>query len=290
MGCGPLLRCQTACTNVTANLRSKRPAFHTPSVAFGDTFPASRRRGRPAAACRLDDLCERRRAKGAASRPRRQPARNRSLAGLFKGLGAKNCNFRALALRPFGWKAPPRPDTRCCRFEASEAIPIPGAESIFSGLSAPFAGESQLSPGARRGRSDGMLRRARVPDLVGPGRPGPYHLRARNQSFQAFAAPFADQRVLPSGVRLPRSRRQERRGSRCLRPAFPTWPSSNARDVARGMARRQRRRWAERFCPNQTNGIPSWARYRRVEEGRGGLSLWQSPRFPSPLIKPDVPD
>ena len=60
MGCGPLLGRQTACTNVTANLRSKRPAFHTPSVAFGDTFPASRRRGRPAAACRLDDLCERR--------------------------------------------------------------------------------------------------------------------------------------------------------------------------------------------------------------------------------------
>ena len=45
MGCGPLLRRQTACTNVTANLGSKRPAFHTPSVAFGDTFPASRRRG-----------------------------------------------------------------------------------------------------------------------------------------------------------------------------------------------------------------------------------------------------
>ena len=60
MGCGPLLRRQTAYTNVTADLRSKRPAFHTPSVAFGDTFPALRRRGRPAAACRLDDLCERR--------------------------------------------------------------------------------------------------------------------------------------------------------------------------------------------------------------------------------------
>jgi hypothetical protein len=42
MGCGPLLRRQTACTNVTANLRSKRPAFRTPSVAFGDTFPAAR--------------------------------------------------------------------------------------------------------------------------------------------------------------------------------------------------------------------------------------------------------
>src|SRR5271166_1465007 len=43
MGCGPLLRRQTACTNVTAYLRSKRPGFHTPSVAFGDTFPASRK-------------------------------------------------------------------------------------------------------------------------------------------------------------------------------------------------------------------------------------------------------
>ena len=60
MGCGPLLRPKSDCTTVTANLRSKRPAFHTPSVAFGDTFPASRRRGRPAAARRLDDLCERR--------------------------------------------------------------------------------------------------------------------------------------------------------------------------------------------------------------------------------------
>jgi hypothetical protein len=27
----------------------------------------------------------------------------------------------------------------------------------------------------------------------------------------------------------------------------------------------------------------------RVEDGRGGLGLWPSPRFPSPLIKPDVP-
>ena len=51
MGCGPLLRRQTACTNVTANLRSKRPAFHTPSVAFGDTFPAPRRRGTRSMSC-----------------------------------------------------------------------------------------------------------------------------------------------------------------------------------------------------------------------------------------------
>ena len=57
-GVWPAATTPDGCTNVTANLRSKRPAFHTPSVAFGDTFPASRRRGRPAAACRLDDLCE----------------------------------------------------------------------------------------------------------------------------------------------------------------------------------------------------------------------------------------
>jgi hypothetical protein len=30
-------------------------------------------------------------------------------------------------------------------------------------------------------------------------------------------------------------------------------------------------------------------RLSRVEEGRGGLSRWHSLRFPSPLIKPDVP-
>ena len=151
MGCGPLLRRQTACTNVTANLRSKRPAFHTPSVAFGDTFPASRRRGRPAAACRLDDLCERRRAKGAASRPRRQLARNRSLAGLFKGLGAKNCNFRALAPRPFGPNPPPRPDTRCCRFEASGAIVFPGAELNISSLCGAICGPTRFA--VRRARA-----------------------------------------------------------------------------------------------------------------------------------------
>ena len=29
--------------------------------------------------------------------------------------------------------------------------------------------------------------------------------------------------------------------------------------------------------------------FGRVEDGRGGLGLWPSPRFPSPLIEPDVP-
>ena len=92
-GCGPPLRRQTACTNVTANLRSKRPAFHTPSVAFGDTFPASRRRGRPAAACRLDDLCERRspvgrRRERGALRPLRVPLSSIALPRLSSGVGA----------------------------------------------------------------------------------------------------------------------------------------------------------------------------------------------------------
>jgi len=32
---------------------------------------------------------------------------------------------------------------------------------------------------------------------------------------------------------------------------------------------------------------PRWA-HRRVEDGRGGLSHVATPRFPSPLVKPDV--
>ena len=33
-------------TTFTAKFRRRIPALHTPSVAFGATFPASRRRGR----------------------------------------------------------------------------------------------------------------------------------------------------------------------------------------------------------------------------------------------------
>src|SRR5271166_3277030 len=86
MGCGPLLRRQTACTDVTANLRSKRPAFHTPSVAFGDTFPAPRRRGRPAAACRVDDLCERRKVQAQIGRkaPYAKPLKGFGDAGVLE--------------------------------------------------------------------------------------------------------------------------------------------------------------------------------------------------------------
>ena len=43
MGCGLLLRCQTVCTTGAANLRPKRPAFHTPSRSLG---AADKRRGR----------------------------------------------------------------------------------------------------------------------------------------------------------------------------------------------------------------------------------------------------
>ena len=37
--------------------------------------------------------------------------------------------------------------------------------------------------------------RARVPDVVGSGLPSPYHFRARIQSFQGVAAPFAGESV-----------------------------------------------------------------------------------------------
>ena len=50
--------------------------------------------------------------------------------------------------------------------------------------------------------------RARVPDVVGSRHPRPYHLRARIQSFQAVAAPFAGDSVLavrPSRAAIPAS-------------------------------------------------------------------------------------
>src|SRR5277367_2189984 len=37
--------------------------------------------------------------------------------------------------------------------------------------------------------------RARLPDVVGSGLPSPYHFRARIQSFQGVAAPFAGESV-----------------------------------------------------------------------------------------------
>jgi hypothetical protein len=43
--------------------------------------------------------------------------------------------------------------------------------------------------------------RGGIPDLVGSRLPGPYHFRARIQSFQAVAAPFPGNSALPSASR-----------------------------------------------------------------------------------------
>jgi hypothetical protein len=75
---------------------------------------------------------------------------------------------------------------------------ISGRETnVFSCLCGAICGHVATFARRRppRGRSDRAPRHVRAPDLVGPGRPGPYHLRARNESFRAFVAPFADQRV-----------------------------------------------------------------------------------------------
>jgi hypothetical protein len=67
-----------------------------------------------------------------------------------------------------------------------------------------------------RGSPTGVARRqprARVPHLVGSTLPSPYHFRARIQSFQAVAAPFPGDSVLPSGPLAARSRRGKRLGS-----------------------------------------------------------------------------
>ena len=58
-------------------------------------------------------------------------------------------------------------------------------------------------------RAHGELR-ARIPHLVASRLPRPYHFRARIQSFQAVAAPFPGDSVLPSGPLAPRSRRTEK--------------------------------------------------------------------------------
>src|SRR5271165_3920165 len=57
MGCGPLLRPKSDCTTVTANLHRSIAAFRTPSAATRH-LPRFAEKGGPAAACKLDDLCE----------------------------------------------------------------------------------------------------------------------------------------------------------------------------------------------------------------------------------------
>ena len=55
--------------------------------------------------------------------------------------------------------------------------------------------------------------RARIPDVVGSRLPRPYHFRARIQSFQAVAAPFPGEPVLPSRQEICRAAR-DRLGSK----------------------------------------------------------------------------
>src|SRR5271168_4693393 len=72
-----------------------------------------------------------------------------------------------------------------------------------------------------------------VPYLVGRSLPGPYHLRARIQSFQAFAAPFAGESARRCAPRasggFPRALRTQREG--------PTARLRRNRDSDRARAR-----------------------------------------------------
>ena len=79
--------------------------------------------------------------------------------------------------------------------QPSGAIPFPGADSVFSSFCAAISGQAGGASTARgawpAGARATRRRRTVVPYLVGPALLGPYHFRARIQSFQAFAAPFA---------------------------------------------------------------------------------------------------
>ena len=92
--------------------------------------------------------------------------------------------------------------------------------------------------------------RARVPHLVGSSLPGPYHFRARIQSFQAFAAPFpGDSRfaVRSSGAAIPttetprfKNRRSARRsppGRRCRNHPLPAASRGIQPSKTKGMNR-----------------------------------------------------
>src|SRR5271156_1103312 len=75
------------------------------------------------------------------------------------------------------------------------------ASSEFKTLGAFFCNFATLSflgrqPGVAHGQPC-----APVPDLVGSRFPSPYHFRARIQSFQAVAAPFPGNSVLPSATK-----------------------------------------------------------------------------------------
>jgi len=102
----------------------------------------------------------------------------------------------------------------------SGAIPFPGTDSVFSSFCAAISGSAEGASTARGAwpagaRADAAPSRF-VPYLVGPTPLGPYHFRARIQSFQAFAAPFAGEsarRCAPRAMgRFPRALRAQREG------------------------------------------------------------------------------
>jgi len=102
--------------------------------------------------------------------------------------------------------------------EPSGAIPFPGADSVFS--SWPAVASTARGVWSAAARVDAASSRF-VPYLGGQALPGPYHFRARIQSFQAFAAPFAGDsawRCAPRAMgRFPRALRARREDPSALR-------------------------------------------------------------------------
>ena len=94
------------------------------------------------------------------------------------------------------------------RFPAGTGADFSPASSDFKALGAFFCTCVILA--VRQPEPRTVSRTALVPDLVGSRLPSPYHFRARIQSFQAVAAPFPGDSVLPSGPLAPRSPRPKR--------------------------------------------------------------------------------
>ena len=83
-------------------------------------------------------------------------------------------------------------------FEGNAGADFSSASSDFKSLGAFFC-NFVISRGLSGVRARSAARR--VPHLVGSRFPSPYHFRARIQSFQAVAAPFPGDSVLPSASR-----------------------------------------------------------------------------------------
>jgi hypothetical protein len=80
---------------------------------------------------------------------------------------------------------------------AGTQAPISVLHRAISKRWAPF---SATFPNRESSSADSCEPCGRVPDVVGSRLPRPYHFPARIQSFQAFAAPFPGDSVLPSGA------------------------------------------------------------------------------------------